>query len=74
MTDPPLGSDLRDLRLERGWTQGELAERVGAETGIAVSAWENNHHDPNEQNAAKLVELFGESKRGLSLYERRQED
>lgn len=70
--NPPLGTELRDRRLERGWTQGDLAERVGAETGVAVSAWENNHHNPSESHAAKLVELFGESKRGLSLYERRQ--
>jgi hypothetical protein len=27
---------------------------------------------PNDEHAARLVELFGESERDLSLYERRQ--
>ena len=34
----------------------------------------STHRSPSENHAAKLVELFGESKRGLSLYERRQEE
>jgi transcriptional regulator with XRE-family HTH domain len=72
MTDPPLGTELRDRRLERGWTQEELAARIGAGSGVVVSAWENNYNEPNDEHAARLVELFGESEHGLSLYERRQ--
>lgn len=72
MPNPPLGTELRDRRLDHGWPQGELAERVGVGTSVAVSGWENNHHEPNAENAAKLVELLGESERDLSLYERRQ--
>jgi transcriptional regulator with XRE-family HTH domain len=59
LTDPPLGTELRECRLERGWTQEELAARVGAGSGVVVSAWENNYNGPNDEHAARLVELFG---------------
>ena len=73
MANPPLGTELRDRRVGRGWTQGELAARIGVSEGAVVAAWENNHHNPNDEHAAQLVELFGESERDLSLYERRQQ-
>ena len=74
MADPPLGTELRDRRVDRGWTQGELATRIGVSAAAVVSAWENNHHEPNDEHAARLVALFGESERDLSLYERRQSE
>ena len=67
MTDPPLGTELRDRRVDRGWTQEELATRIGVSEAAVVAAWENNHHEPNDEHAARLVELFGESERDLSL-------
>ena len=63
MTDPPLGTELRDRRVDRGWTQEELAARVGVSGRTVVSAWENNYDEPNDEHAARLVALFGESKR-----------
>ena len=73
MADPPLGTELRARRHERGWTQEELAARVGVSEGTVVSAWESNRHEPTDEHAARLVELLGESERDLSLYERRQQ-
>jgi transcriptional regulator with XRE-family HTH domain len=72
MADPPLGTELRDRRVKRDWTQEELATRIGVSEGAVVAAWENNHHEPNDEHAARLVELFGAAERDLSLYERRQ--
>ena len=63
MADPPLGTELRECRLERGWTQEELAAHVGAGSATVVSAWENNYNEPTDERAARLVELFGESER-----------
>ena len=74
MPEPPLGTELRDRRRERGWTQGELAARVGVCAGPVVSAWEQNYNEPNDEHAARLVELFGASERELSLVERREAD
>lgn len=40
-----IGTRLYDLRMARGWTQEQLAER----TGIAretISEWENGNHSP----------------------------
>ena len=73
MADPPLGTELRDRRVDRDWTQDELAARIGVSAGAVVAAWENNHHEPTDEHAAKLVALFGETERDLSLYERRQQ-
>lgn len=72
MADPPLGTELRARRVDRGWTQEELAARVGVSAATVVSAWENNYNEPTDEHAAQLIALFGESERDLSLYERRQ--
>lgn len=63
MANPPLGTELRECRLERGWTQEELAARVGVSGGAVVSAWENNYDEPTDEHAARLVELFGAAER-----------
>ena len=41
-----LSKNLKRLRLEKGWTQEELAERVGV-TGQAVSKWERDECYPD---------------------------
>jgi transcriptional regulator with XRE-family HTH domain len=57
---PPLllpGDLLRDLRLRRGWTQAELAERVGARQG-AVAKWEASDDWPDEARLSDLCDLL----------------
>jgi len=73
MPDPPLGEELRERREARGWSQGDLADRLGV-THNAVAAWELNHCGATDEHAATLVELFGDSDRSASLVERRQSD
>lgn len=40
MQTQTMGERIRQLRLARGWSQGDLAERVGV-TGGAISHWES---------------------------------
>ena len=63
MADPPLGTELRARRHKRGWTQEELAARVGVSGRTVVSAWENNYDEPTDEHTARLVELFGAAER-----------
>ena len=40
-----LGEKIKYLRLEKGLTQPELAEKVGVSPGM-ISIWENNINEP----------------------------
>lgn len=53
-----LADEVFELRMERGWTQEELAERVG--TGQAnISRLENGLSNPTFQFLHRLSEAFG---------------
>ena len=51
-------SRLRVLRAERGWSQAELAERIGV-SRQAVNALETDKHDPSLGLAFRIAALFG---------------
>ncbi len=48
---------LRDLRAERNWSQGDLAERLGV-SRQSVNAIETGKFDPSLPLAFKLARLF----------------
>jgi putative transcriptional regulator len=48
---------IRDLRGDRGWSQGELAERLGV-SRQSVNAIETGKYDPSLPLAFKIAELF----------------
>jgi repressor LexA len=48
---------LKEMRLEKGYTQMEVAKRVGVSL-VSYQLWERGISTPNEQNQAKLDELF----------------
>jgi putative transcriptional regulator len=48
---------LRVLRAERGWSQAELAERLGV-SRQTVNAIENGKYDPSLPLAFKLAAVF----------------
>ena len=48
---------LRVLRAEKGWTQAELAERLGV-SRQAVNALETEKHDPSLDLAYRIAALF----------------
>ena len=49
---------IRQLREERGWSQLDLATRLGVGHG-AVSAWELGERLPAPINRWRLADLFG---------------
>jgi transcriptional regulator with XRE-family HTH domain len=49
---------LRELREAAGWTQGELAERVGVKRE-AVARWEAGKREPGWSSVLALAEALG---------------
>jgi len=49
---------LRVLRAERGWSQGDLAERLEV-SRQSVNAIETGRYDPSLPLAFRIAELFG---------------
>ena len=49
---------LRVLRAERGWSQAELAERLGV-SRQTVNAIENERYDPSLPLAFRIGHVFG---------------
>ena len=58
---------LRRARLERGWTQKEVADRIGAPLDLNVTRWERGTATPSAYYVQKLCELFGKSASELGL-------
>lgn len=50
---------LHELRDERGWTQGALADRLGV-SRQTVNAVETGRYDPSLPLAFRIARLFGE--------------
>lgn len=50
---------LRELRTERGWSQAELAERLGV-SRQTVNAVETERYEPSLSLAFKIARLFGQ--------------
>lgn len=55
-----MGQIIKDLRKKNGFTQEELAERLGV-TYQAVSKWENNTGMPDISQVVPLASIFGVS-------------
>ena len=53
----PLGERLKQLRRELGWSQADLAARIGADAG-QISRYENGHMTPSAEAVAKLAEVL----------------
>ena len=51
-------NSLAALRAERGWSQGELAERLGV-SRQTINALEREKYDPSLPLAFKIARLFG---------------
>ena len=67
--NPPLNSLLHDARLERGWSQQQLAELLGT-TSVNISRWENGSNFPTPYYRQKLCEVFGKTPAELGLIPR----
>jgi transcriptional regulator with XRE-family HTH domain len=51
---------VRQLREERGWSQGELAEKIGADPA-QISRYEHGRITPSADAIIRLAETFGVS-------------
>lgn len=58
---------LRRARQERGWSQQEVAERIGAPQSFLVTRWERGTALPSAHYRQMLCELFGKSAIELGL-------
>src|SRR5689334_10846777 len=52
---------LRQARLERGWTQKDVADRIGAPLNLNVNRWERGTSRPSAYYVQKLCEVFGKT-------------
>ncbi len=57
---------LRKARVERGWSQQELADQIGT-TPVNISRWENGSTFPFPFFRQKLCEVFGKTPAELGL-------
>jgi predicted ATPase/DNA-binding XRE family transcriptional regulator len=58
---------LRTARKECGWTQQQVADRIGASQSLNVSRWESGTAFPSAYYVQQLCQLFGKSARELGL-------
>jgi transcriptional regulator with XRE-family HTH domain len=55
-----IARNLRHLRQSKGWTQSEVAQRMGSPVRAnEISRWENAHVRPSEARLFKLAAIFG---------------
>src|SRR5438874_10730018 len=62
----PSVTRLRQERTQRGWTQSEVAERIGS-TRVNISRWEGGLIVPGPYYRQRLSDLFGKSIQELGL-------
>jgi transcriptional regulator with XRE-family HTH domain/Tfp pilus assembly protein PilF len=58
---------LRRARLEQGWSQQEVANRVGASQAHTVARWENGSAFPGPAYRKRLCDLFAQTPQQLGL-------
>lgn len=56
--DHSLGERIKIERKKRGWSQDDLAQKVGVR-GLAVGKWERAQANPTTDNRIALAEVFG---------------
>ena len=61
-----MNNRLRELREDRGWSQGQLAEQLDV-SRQTINALETGKYDPSLPLAFKLARLFGTSIENIFL-------
>jgi transcriptional regulator with XRE-family HTH domain len=64
---------LRTMRESQGWTQEELAEKIGT-TGVTISRWESGVTFPSRYFQKRLSTLYGKSIQELGLLQEDVDD
>ena len=57
----PLGDRLKTLRKERGWSQDDLAQAIGAAGAHQISRYEAGKITPNTDTVIRIAETFNVS-------------
>lgn len=52
------GTTIRHLRLQRGWSQSQLAELVGIPASV-LSAYERGRREPGVSMASRIIDTLG---------------
>lgn len=65
---------IKALRLERGWSQHELAMRMGYADRSAITNIEKGRWDLNQSKIAQFAEVFNVSPRHLMGWDMQPED
>jgi transcriptional regulator with XRE-family HTH domain/tetratricopeptide (TPR) repeat protein len=63
---------LRRARLERGWTQQMVADRIGAPNNVMVARWESGTTSPSTYYVERLCRLFERRASDLGLLQERR--
>src|SRR5947209_5503777 len=58
---------LRAARKEQGWTQQQVADRIGAPFPLNISRWENGTASPSAYYLERLCQLFGKNVSELGM-------
>src|SRR5436853_6206128 len=66
ITDPQPRLRLTEARILRGWSQQDVADRIGT-THVNVSRWERGITKPTPYFRRKLCSLFGKTEQELDL-------
>lgn len=56
-SDMPLGDRIRTIRKEHNWSQGDLANKIGADAG-QISRYENGKMTPGAAAVVKIAEAL----------------
>lgn len=54
------GGKFREARIQNGYTQKQIAEKLGIEQSN-ISDWENNVSRPEYENLIMLAKIYGET-------------
>lgn len=68
------GKKLKDLREEKGYTQQEIADKLGLVSGNSISAYESGKSFPREENLYTLSRIYATSLDFLLGRDERKED
>lgn len=60
INDRELRFRLKDLRIEKGWNQSDLAEKLGVSMD-SIKLWESGRHNPGIKNAKKVRDILEEA-------------
>src|SRR5437764_10655536 len=70
-TRPPFHEQLRYEREKRGWSQADLAGKVGCDTKT-IGRWENGDSVPRPYHRQALYEIFGKDAEEFGLMEEKR--